>query len=349
VVTGTDGYIGCRLAPVLAARGHGVTGLDTGFYRDGWMYTDAAARGLQMSTVRKDLRQLGPRDFEGVDAVLHLAELSNDPLGENKPKVTYEINHLGSVRIAELAKAAGVRRFVYASSCSVYGVGTGDFLDETSAVNPQTAYARCKVMVERDVARLADDRFCVVFLRNSTAYGPSPRMRFDIVLNDLCARAHTTRRIVLTSDGTPWRPLAHVEDICHAFACALEAPAETVNGEIFNVGSTTENYRIRELAEIVADEFAGCEVSVGPSGGDNRSYRVSFEKIATRLAGYACHWTARAGAAELHRLFKCIEFDEATHQFRAYTRLKQLRYLARTGQIDDRFFWVGEPAVSSGA
>ena len=181
------------------------------------------------------------------------------------------------------------------------------------------------------------------FLRNATAYGPSPRMRFDIVLNDLCARAFTTRTIAMTSDGTPWRPVVHVEDICQAFACALEAPADAVNGEVFNVGSTAENYRIRELAEIVAAEFPDCQVSVGPSGGDNRSYRVSFDKIATRLPGFACRWTARQGAAELHRLFKRIEFDEAMHQFRAYTRLKQLRYLSRTGQIDDRFFWVAEP------
>jgi nucleoside-diphosphate-sugar epimerase len=294
-------------------------------------------------SVCKDLRDVSAADFAGLDAVLHLAELSNDPLGENKPEVTYQINHQGSVRIAELAKAAGVPRFVYASSCSVYGVGAGEFLDETSPVNPQTAYARCKVLVERDVAQLADRSFCAVFLRNATAYGPSPRMRFDIVLNDLCARAFTTHRISMTSDGTPWRPVVHVEDICHAFACALEAPAEAVNGEVFNVGSTAENYRIRELAEIVAAEFPGCELSVGPSGGDNRSYRVSFDKIAARLPGFACRWTARDGAAELHRLFKRIEFDEATHQFRAYTRLKQLRYLSRTGQIDDRFFWTAVP------
>jgi nucleoside-diphosphate-sugar epimerase len=313
------------------------------------MYSDPAERGLHLSTARKDLRELGPRDFDGVEAVLHLAELSNDPLGENRPDVTYEINHRGSVRIAEMARAAGVSRFVYASSCSVYGVGSGDFLDETSPVNPQTAYARCKVMAEQDVGRLADDRFCVVFLRNATAYGPSPRMRFDIVLNDLCARAWTTRQIVLTSDGTPWRPLVHVDDICRAFECALEAPAGAINGEIFNVGSTAENYRIREVAEIVAGEFPDCQLSVGPSGGDNRSYRVSFEKIAARLPGFACRWTARAGAAELRRLFARIEFDEATYGFRAYTRLKQLRYLSRTGQIDDRFFWVGEPLASRGA
>lgn len=342
LVTGTEGYIGCRLAPYLASRGHVVHGLDTGFYRDGWLYSSVPAEKRVANSMIKDLREMTAADFEGVDAVLHLAELSNDPLGENKPEVTYQINHQGSLRIAELAKVAGVRRFVYASSCSVYGVGTGEFLDESSPVSPQTAYARCKVLVERDVAQLADAAFCVVFLRNSTAYGPSPRMRFDIVLNDLCARAFTTRVIAMTSDGTPWRPVVHVEDICQAFACALEAPAGAVNGEIFNVGSTTENFRIRELAEIVAAEFPGCELSVGPSGDDNRSYRVSFEKIATRLPGFACRWTARAGAAELHRLFKRIEFDEATHQFRAYMRLKQLRYLVRTGQIDDRFFWVPE-------
>jgi nucleoside-diphosphate-sugar epimerase len=340
LVTGTEGYIGRRLVPYLVHRGHSVRGLDTGYYRDGWLYSSAALDDGIAETVYKDLRDVSAADFAGLDAVLHLAELSNDPLGENKPEVTYQINHQGSVRMAELAKAAGVPRFVYASSCSVYGVGTGEFLDETSQVNPQTAYARCKVLVEHDVAQLADARFCTVFLRNATAYGPSPRMRFDIVLNDLCARAFTTHKIAMTSDGTPWRPVVHVEDICQAFACALEAPAEAVNGEVFNVGSTAENYRIRELAEIVAAEFPGCELSVGPSGGDNRSYRVSFDKIATRLPGFACRWTARDGAAELHRLFKRIEFDEATHQFRAYTRLKQLRYLSRTGQIDDRFFWA---------
>ncbi len=260
LVTGTEGYIGRRLAPYLVHRGHVVRGLDTGFYRDGWLYSSAAAEEGVVESVSKDLRRLSAADFDGVDAVLHLAELSNDPLGENKPEVTYQINHQGSVRMAELAKAAGVRRFVYASSCSVYGVGTGEFLDEASPVNPQTAYARCKVLVEQDVAKLADAAFCVVFLRNSTAYGPSPRMRFDIVLNDLCARALTTHTIAMTSDGTPWRPVVHVEDICQAFACALEAPADAVNGEIFNVGSTAENYRIRELAEIVAAEFPGCEV-----------------------------------------------------------------------------------------
>jgi nucleoside-diphosphate-sugar epimerase len=222
----------------------------------------------------------------------------------------------------------------------VYGVGTGsEFLDETSATNPQTAYAHCKVRVERDVAREANEFFCVTFLRNATAYGPSPRMRFDIVLNDLCALAHTTSRIAMVSDGSPWRPIVHVEDICAAVRCALEAPTEAVNGQIFNVGATKENYRIRYIAAIVADAFPGCAVSAGPPTADNRSYRVSFEKIETSLPGFKARWDAAAGAQELAELFRRIELDASRHQFRAFTRLKQLKYLQRTGQIDDDLFW----------
>jgi nucleoside-diphosphate-sugar epimerase len=348
LVTGTEGYIGCRLVALLIGRGHTVVGLDTGFYRDGWLYSEPMPAGEPVVTMVRDLRRLEPGDLAGIEAVVHLAELSNDPLGENNPEVTYEINHRGSVRLAEMARAAGVQRFVYASSCSVYGVGTGELLDEAAPVNPQTAYARCKVLVERDVGRLAGGDFTAVFLRNATAYGASPRMRFDIVLNDLCARAFTTRRIAMTSDGSPWRPVVHVDDICEAFACALEAPADAVNGQTFNVGSTAENYRVRELAEIVAAEFPGCEVTVGPSGGDNRSYRVACEKVARDLPGFSCRWTARAGAAQLRRLFERIEFDAPTHQFRAYTRLKQLHYLQRTGQIDDRFYWANAAARVEG-
>jgi nucleoside-diphosphate-sugar epimerase len=340
LVTGTEGYIGARLAPWLIASGHDVVGLDTGFYRDGTLYLDPIRLPQLPRTIFKDLRLVVPQDFEGFDAVVHLAELSNDPLGENRPEITFKINHEGSVRVAEAAKEAGVKRFVYASSCSVYGVGSGeDFLDEGSPTNPQTAYAKCKVNVERDVKPLADGDFCVSFLRNATAYGPSPRMRFDIVLNDLCALAWTKKKIAMVSDGSPWRPIVHIEDIVEAIKCTLESPAAAVNGEIFNVGATSENYRIREIAHIVAQAFPGCEVSAGPPSGDNRSYRVSFEKIASKLPGFQSRWTAQRGAEEFRNLFERIEFSAQAYEFRAFTRLKQLNYLQRTGQIDEDLFW----------
>lgn len=340
LITGTEGYIGSRLAPWLCARGHEVTGLDTGFYREGCLYVDPLGMPVGPSTSFKDLRKVTPTDFEGFDAVIHLAELSNDPLGENRPEITFKINHEGSVRIAKAARDAGVRRLVYASSCSVYGVGSGEFLDETSPTNPQTAYAHCKVMVERDLMPIADDRFSVVFLRNATAYGPSPRMRFDIVLNDLCALAWTRSKIAMVSDGSPWRPIVHIEDICEAMRCAAEAPSSAVNREIFNVGQTSENFRIREIAQIVAQAFPGCEVTAGPPSQDNRSYRVSFEKIASKLPGYNARWTAAQGADELRELFERIEFTPETFEFRAFTRLKHLKYLQRTRQVDDDLFWT---------
>lgn len=340
LITGTEGYIGARMAPIFAAHGHEVTGLDVGFYRDGCLYMDPVGLPMSPYTIFKDLRTLGPADFEGFDAVVHLAELSNDPLGENRPEITFRINHEGSVRIAEAARQAGVKRFVYASSCSVYGVGSGeDFLDETSPTNPQTAYANCKVNVERDVGRMAGPDFCVSFLRNATAYGPSPRMRFDIVLNDLSALAWTTKKIAMVSDGSPWRPIVHIEDIIEAVRCTLEAPAAAVNGEVFNVGATAENFRIREIAAIVAAAFPGCEVSAGPPSKDNRSYRVSFEKIETRLPGFESRWTAQKGAEELARLFARIDFTTEMHRNRAFTRLKQLKYLQQTGQIDADLMW----------
>jgi nucleoside-diphosphate-sugar epimerase len=339
LVTGTEGYIGARLAPMLRSHGHDVVGLDSGLYRDGCLYLDPLGMQSAPRTVYKDLRLVTPQDFEGFDAVIHLAELSNDPLGQNRPEITFRINHEGSVRIAQAAKAAGVKRFVYASSCSVYGLGSGEFLDESAMPNPQTAYAQCKVLVERDVGALADADFAAVFLRNATAYGPSPRMRFDIVLNDLCALAWIHKRIAMVSDGSPWRPIVHIEDICQAMRCAVEAPADAINGQVFNVGATTENYQVRDIARIVAEAFPGCEVSAGPPSKDNRSYRVNFDKIATKLPGFAAQWTARRGAEELRRLFQRIEFSQDTYEFRAFTRLKQLKYLQRTAQIDDDLFW----------
>lgn len=339
LVTGTNGYIGALLGPYLMERGIEVVGLDTGFYRDGWLYSDNSALPRTPVTINKDLRHITADDLRGVDAVAHLAELSNDPLGQNDPGITFEINHKGSVRLAELARKAGIKRFVYTSSCSVYGAGTGDFLDETSPPNPQTAYAECKTLVERDLGGMTNDDFCPVFLRNATAYGPSPRMRFDIVINDLCALAWTQKKIAMVSDGSPWRPVVHVLDICEAIYRSLIAPEAAVRGQVFNVGQNSDNYRVREIAAIIAEEFPGCEVSTGPSGGDNRSYRVNFDKIHGQLPGFRCHHNARDGARQLRALFERIQLTEDVYRYRAYTRLKQLQYLQKTHQIDAKLFW----------
>ena len=339
LVTGSDGYIGTRLVSRLLNQGHDVTGLDTGFYRDGWLFTEQKAARRLPVTINGDLRRVTSADVAGHDAIVHLAELSNDPLGQNNPGITRSINFEGSKKLASLAKATGVPRFVYASSCSVYGQAVSEWVDEKSPTNPQTAYAECKVNVENAVGPMADANFCVTFLRNATAYGASPRMRFDIVINDLCALAWTTKRIAMTSDGTPWRPVTHIDDICHAIECTLVADPRAVNGEIFNVGADSENYRIREIAEIIGSVFPGCEVTIGKNAGDTRSYRVSFKKIAERLPGFKAQWSARRGAEQLYDVFKRIEMSKDTYEFRAFTRLKQLKYLKQTHQVDEDLFW----------
>jgi nucleoside-diphosphate-sugar epimerase len=337
LVTGVDGYIGAVLGPTLLEQGFDVAGMDCGFYRDGWLYNDARPRPL---TLTKDVRRMGPKDVEGFDAVVHLAELSNDPLGELNEHTTYEINHLGSVTLARACKEAGVPRFIYTSSCSVYGAAEdGGERNEQSAPNPQTAYARCKVLVERDVGALADTHFSPVFLRNATAFGASPRMRFDIVLNNLAGFASTTKEIRMTSDGTPWRPLVHVEDICQAVILALKAPREAVHNEIFNVGDDEQNYRIREIAAIVGKVFDGCIVTFGPPSGDNRSYRTSFAKIRRHLPGFRCRWPAELGGRQLREIFERVELTEEMFFSRAFTRLEQLKHLIATQQIDADFYW----------
>lgn len=336
LVTGTEGYLGSLLAPMLMERGHEVIGVDTGFYKVGWLYN---ATELTALTLNKDIRHITAEDLQGVEAVVHMAELSNDPTGQLAPNITYDINHKGSVRLATLAKAAGVRRFVYMSSCSVYGVACEGDVTEESPVNPQTAYAECKTLVERDVKPLADDSFSPTFMRNATAFGASPRMRFDIVLNNLAGLAWTTKEIKMTSDGTPWRPLVHALDIAKAIVCTLEADRDIVHNQIFNVGDTTNNYRVKEIAEIIADIFKGCQLSFGDNGADNRSYRVSFEKINKTLPGFKCDWNAAKGAQQLFDLFNLIDMSEDTFLSRGFTRLKQLEYLIRTQQIDQDFFW----------
>lgn len=336
LVTGTEGYIGSLLAPILIQHGHEVIGVDTGFYKVGWLYNGTE---LTAKTLNKDIRHITVEDLQGVEAVIHLAELSNDPAGQLRPDVTYEINHQGSVQLAQLAKTAGVRRFVYTSSCSVYGVGSDDYVTEESPVSPQTAYAECKTLVEQDVKLLADDSFSPTFLRNATAYGASPRMRFDIVLNNLSGLAWTTKEIKMTSDGTPWRPLVHLLDICKAIVCTLEAPRDIIHNQIFNVGDTASNYKVKEIAQIVAEVFTGCQLSFGDTSADNRSYRVSFEKINTRLPGFKCEWNAVKGTQQLFNVFTAIDMSESTFLFKGFTRLKQLEYLIRTQQIDQNFFW----------
>jgi len=337
LATGVDGYIGAVLGPRLLERGFDVVGVDSGFYRDGWLYNHFGPRPL---TLTKDVRRLTRKDVEGFDAVVHLAELSNDPLGELNERTTYAINHIGSVDLARLCKEGGVPRFVYTSSCSVYGAADdGQERDELSTPNPQTAYARCKVLVEHDVGALADAYFSPVFLRNATAFGASPRMRFDIVLNNLAGFAWTTNEIRMTSDGTPWRPLVHVEDICQAVILALEAPREAVHNQVFNVGDDDQNYRVRDIANIVGEVFDGCVITFGRPTGDNRSYRTSFGKIRRHLPDFRCRWPAELGAQQLREVFERAAMTKEMFLCRSFTRLEQLKHLLSTHQIDSEFFW----------
>jgi len=336
LVTGSEGYLGSLVAPVLMRQGHEVTGLDTGFYRDGLLYHEN--QDLPRTLIR-DIRKLKPDDLRGFDAIAHLAELSNDPIGELQPDITYEINHKGTIRLAEAAKAAGVKRFIYMSSCSVYGVAEGDDVNEESPTNPQTAYAICKTLCERDLQPLVDDNFTACYFRNATAFGASPRQRFDIVLNNLCGIAATTGKIAMISDGSPWRPLVHGLDIAKAIACAVDAPREAVHNEIFNIGSNAQNYQVRDIAEKVGEVFTDCDVTFGEQSADNRSYRVNFDKVRKHLPDFECDWDADKGVRQFHQLFQEIGFDSSQFENRAFTRLKQLQHLIATSQIDDQFFW----------
>jgi nucleoside-diphosphate-sugar epimerase len=347
LVTGSDGYIGAMACPHLTRAGHEVVGLDTGLYRQGWLYEPYDPRP---ATLTMDIRDITARDLEGFDAVVHMAELSNDPLAQQAPDLTKEINHAGSIRLAKAARQAGVRRFVYMSSCSVYGIADGDsILTEDSPVNPQTAYAACKVAVERDLTEMMGPDFTPCFLRNATVFGASPRQRFDLVLNDLCGLAWTTGRITLLSNGTPWRPLVHVQDVCHAVQLALEAPAERVAGVAMNVGSDDQCYRVIDIARIVAAAFPGCKIEVGPPSPDNRSYRVSFARINGLLPQFRCQWNAERGALQMKHLFQRIGLEASEFGAPPYTRQKMVNRLRQQGQLDDRLRWanarIGEVAA----
>jgi nucleoside-diphosphate-sugar epimerase len=336
LITGTEGYIGSLLPPLVLERGHEVVGVDACFYAEAELY-DARAPSYEL--IKEDIRRLRPEHFEGVDAVVHMAELSNDPLGQLLPTITYDVNHKGSLHVANTAKAAGVERFVYTSSCSVYGVAEDDLVDEDSPVDPQTAYADCKRLVERDLSALADDSFSPTFLRNATAYGASPRMRFDIVLNNLAGLAWTTGVIAMESDGTPWRPLIHAEDICRAIIASLEAPRERVHNLVLNVGAPGANYQVRELAEVVADVFEGCELSIGDRGADNRSYRVAFERIQEVLPEFEPAWDVRKGAEELREVLERAGLTAEQFQSRDYIRLLQIEHLLGSGRLDESLYW----------
>jgi len=333
LVTGHLGYIGTVMVPMLQKAGHEVTGCDIDLYR---RCTYSPGGGIPaVPDLRMDVRDLGSEHLAGFDAVIHLAALSNDPLGDLNPELTYAINHRASVRVAQMAKGAGVSRFLLASSCSNYGLSGEGLIDETGRLNPVTAYGQSKVWAERDIAFLADKRFSPVFLRPATAYGLSPRLRFDIVLNNLTAWATTKGMIYLKSDGSPWRPIVHIEDISRAFIAALEAPADAVRNEAFNVGQTAHNYRIRDIAEIVAQVVPDCRVEFAPDAGpDKRSYRVSFEKIARVLPSFKPKWDARSGAIQLFEAFKSSGLTVEAFEGPTYQRIGHLKKLIADGIID---------------
>jgi nucleoside-diphosphate-sugar epimerase len=343
LLTGSRGYIGTVMAPLMVRAGHDVVGLDTDLYRR----STFGKWNEPIRTIVKDVRTVEPSDLRGFDAVVHLAALSNDPLGDLNPQLTYDINHLASVRLAKAARASGVGRFVFASSCSNYGAAGDAPVNETSELNPVTAYGISKVRVEQDVVGLADGSFTPTFLRCATAYGVSPRLRFDVVLNNLVAWAYTSGKVFLKSDGSPWRPIVHIEDISRAFLAVLAAPREVVHAEAFNVGRNDQNYRIREIAEIVKETVPGCEIAFADDAGpDKRNYRADFGKIEKQLPSFQPQWDARKGAKQLYEAYKEIGLKLEEFEGPRYRRIDQLKDLMAAGNLGSDLMWKHEPVAA---
>ena len=337
LLTGHRGYIGSVMVPMLQEQGHDVVGLDTDWFQR-CTFTGTVP---EVESINKDTRDIEESDIEGFDAIIHLAGLSNDPMGDFRPMITEEINDAASVRLAEMAKKVGVKRFLFASSCSNYGASGDNFLTEEANFNPVTAYGRSKVQVELAVNKLADDNFCPTYLRASTAFGVSPRIRFDLVINNLTAWAVTTGRVFLKSDGTPWRPLVHVEDICRAYIAVLNAPIDLIHNEAFNVGLTTENYQMSELADIVKDVVPGCRVDYADDAGpDTRCYRVDCNKIARVLHDFKPQWTVRRGVEELYLQYKETGLTLEEFEGEKFMRIAHLQWLIKTGLLDEDYRWI---------
>lgn len=338
LLTGHNGYVGTVMTPMLVQAGHEVVGVDTNLYQGSTFGKEPDKRGIV--ELEKDIRDLEARDLVGFDAVIHLAGLSNDPLGDLNPDLTYDINHRASVRLAKLAKLVGVERFIFSSSCSNYGAGGEHWLYESSAFNPVTPYGRSKVLVEKDVAPLADDDFSPTFLRSATAYGVSSRLRFDLAVNNLTAWAYTTGRVYLKSAGTSWRPFVHIEDMSRAFLAVLHAPREVVHNQAFNVGRSEENYRIRDIAELVVQTVPGSHIEFAPGAEpDTRNYRVNMDKIATTLPEFQPQWTVQRGLQELYAAYQETGITVEEFEGPRYRRVSHIKELLSSGRLDGSLRW----------